>query len=60
MTIYERSSTQIVLLNLKTYSLYHENLLFQKFNDTFTQVLENFHVASDIMEAGRGQSHTTL
>ena len=51
MTIYERSRTQIVLPNLKTYSLYHENLLSQKFNDTFTQVLENFHLASDIMEA---------
>jgi hypothetical protein len=43
-----------VLLKRKTCSLYHKNLLLP-----FIQVLEIFHPASDIMEAGRGQSQTT-
>ena len=43
------------LLKLKTCSLYHENLLLQKFNDMYTQVLKYFFSASDIMEAVRGR-----
>ena len=38
----------------KTQNLYHENLLLQKFNDKYTQVLTYFFSASDIMEAVRG------
>ena len=30
------------LLKLETYSLYHENLLLQKFKDMYTQVLTHF------------------
>ena len=43
------------LLKLKTCSLYQENLLLQKFNDMYTQVLKYFFSASDIMEAVRGR-----
>ena len=43
------------LLKLKTCSLYHENLLLQKLNDMYTQVLTYFFSASDIMEAVRGR-----
>ena len=32
--------TELGLLKLKTFSLYHENLLLQKFNDMYTQVLK--------------------
>ena len=39
---------------LKTCSLYHKNLLLQKFNEAYTQVLIYFFSASDIMEAVRG------
>ena len=49
--------TELGLLKLKTFSLYHENLLLQKFNDMYTQVLKYFFSASDIMEAVRGCSH---
>jgi hypothetical protein len=42
------------VLKLKTCSLYHENLLLQKFNDIYTQVLTYIYSASDIMEAVRG------
>jgi hypothetical protein len=52
--------TESEFLKLKTCSLYHKNLLLQKCNATFTQVLENFYSASDIMAADRGQSHTTI
>ena len=47
--------TKSELLKLKTCSLYHENLLLQKFNDMITQVLKQFFSASDIMEAVRGR-----
>ena len=50
-----RVSTEFELLKLKTCSLYHENLLCQKFNDMITQVLKQFFSASDIMEAVRGR-----
>jgi hypothetical protein len=43
-----------ILLKIKTYSLYHENLDLQKFNDKYTQVPTYFFSASDIMEAVRG------
>jgi hypothetical protein len=43
------------VLKLKTCSLYHENLLLQKFKDMYTQVLHIFFSASDIMEAVRGR-----
>ena len=39
-----------VLLKLKICSLYHENLLLQKFNDMYTHALK-FFSASDIIEA---------
>ena len=45
-----RVSTEFELLKLKTCSLYHENLLLQKFNDIITQVLKYFFSASDIMK----------
>ena len=48
-------STEFELLKLITCSLYHENLLLQKFNDMITQVLKLFFSASDIMEAVRGR-----
>ena len=44
-----------VRLSLKTCSLYHENLLIQKFNEMYTQVPKYFFSASDIMEAVRGR-----
>ena len=40
------------LIKLKTCSLYHENLLLQKFND-IPGFIHNFFSASDIMEAVR-------
>ena len=43
------------LLKLKTFSLYHENLIIQNFNDMYTQGLTYFFSASDIMEAVRGR-----
>ena len=43
--------TKSEILKLKTCTLYHENLLLQKFNDTVTQVLKIFYPASDILEA---------
>ena len=46
--------TKSEILKLKTCSLYHENLLIQKFNEMNTQVLKYFFSASDIMEAVRG------
>ena len=46
--------TESVPLKLNTCSLYHENLLLQKFNDMITQALKYFSSASDIMEAVRG------
>ena len=42
---------------LKTCSLYHENLFIQKVKVISTQVLNNFFSASDIMEAVRGRFH---
>ena len=47
-------STEFEVLKLKTCSLYHKNLLLQKFNDMITQVLKNFF-QHDIMEAIRGR-----
>ena len=48
------------LLKLKTCSLYHENLLLQKFNYMITQVLKYFFSASDIIQAVSmfGSSHS--
>ena len=46
--------TKFKVLKLKNCSLYHENLLLQKFNDMYTQVLKYFFTASDIMEVIRG------
>ena len=43
------------LLKLKTCSLYHENILIQKFKVIRTQVLNNFFSTSEIMEAVRGR-----
>ena len=45
----------IVLLLLKTCSLYHEKLFIQVVNDISSQVFNNFFSASDIMEAVRGR-----
>ena len=45
------------VLKLKTCSLYHDNLLLQKFNDMYTQVLTYFFSASDIMKAVKGRFH---
>ena len=38
-----------------TCRLYHENLLLQKFDDMYAQVLTQFFSASNIMEAVRGR-----
>ena len=42
---------------VRTCQLYHENLLLQKVNDMYTQVLTQFFSASDIMEAVRDHFH---
>ena len=46
--------TESEVLKLKTRSLYHDNLLLQKFNDMITHVHKYFLSASNIMEAVRG------